>query len=57
LGAGSLAALAIGAEGGGAALSACGSLALPDSLQFQALWSGVGTQLYFLPGWNVSTLP
>jgi hypothetical protein len=28
--------------------------ALPISLQFQPLRSAVGTQLYFLPGWNVS---
>jgi hypothetical protein len=27
------------------------------SLQSQPLWSAVGTQVYFLPGWNVSTLP
>jgi len=32
-------------------------LPLSASLQSQPLWSAVGTQLYFLPGSNVSTLP
>jgi hypothetical protein len=34
-----------------------GALPAAISLQSQPLWSAVGTQVYFLPGWNVSTLP
>jgi hypothetical protein len=33
------------------------ALAGAISLQSQPLWSAVGTQVYFFPGWNVSTLP
>jgi hypothetical protein len=42
------------------ALPSClsaGALPAAISLQSQPLWSAVGTQVYFLPGWNVSTLP
>jgi hypothetical protein len=49
-----------GVVSAGVALLPCLLLAAPPgaiSLQSQPLWSAVGTQLYFLPGWNVSTLP
>ena len=43
---------------GGCAGACCGAgLPVPTSLQSQPLWSAVGTQLYFLPGANVSTCP
>ena len=41
----------------GSTATAGGICAAPDILQSQPLRSAVGTQLYFFPGWNVSTLP
>jgi hypothetical protein len=51
---------ASGAVSAGGALLPClpaAALAGAISLQSQPLWSAVGTQVYFFPGWNVSTLP
>jgi hypothetical protein len=47
----------VSAEGAALACLPAAAPAGAISLQSQPLWSAVGTQVYFLPGWNVSTLP